>query len=252
MNHKGFTLVELAISLTIIGVLIGGVVKGKDILEGARVTSFLSQIDRYEQAVANFEDVYQGIPGDYVQANENVPGCTARGNNTCVNGNGDRLIYSDSGGGSWLFSTAKYNENIPESVQFWKHLAAAGMIDGVYVKQPIDEYEWGLSHPKSPFGGGIEIFYDEATAMGRAFHVLRLSRAPVGASQFDPQGQRIMQPQLAARVDRKGDDGRPFTGRMFVNYIKATDDPCADVSTNEYTINNSNYDCVFFYEFKFK
>ena len=42
MNHKGFTLVELAISLTIIGVLIGGVVKGKDILEGARVTSFLS------------------------------------------------------------------------------------------------------------------------------------------------------------------------------------------------------------------
>ena len=49
-NQKGFTLVELAIVMTIIGLLIGGVLKGQELMENARVTSTVAQVKGYEGA----------------------------------------------------------------------------------------------------------------------------------------------------------------------------------------------------------
>ena len=58
-NQKGFTLVEIAIVLVIVGLLLGGVLKGQALITGAKVTSSISQIKALETAVYGFQDRYR-------------------------------------------------------------------------------------------------------------------------------------------------------------------------------------------------
>lgn len=62
---KGFTLVELAIVMTIIGLLIGGVIKGQQLMENAKVSAFIKQTSGYEAALQGFRDIYNYPPGDW-------------------------------------------------------------------------------------------------------------------------------------------------------------------------------------------
>ncbi len=60
----GFTLIELAIVLVIIGLIVGGVLVGQDLIAAARIRSQLSQIDKYNTAVITFRLKYNVLPGD--------------------------------------------------------------------------------------------------------------------------------------------------------------------------------------------
>lgn len=74
-NQNGFTLVELAIVMTIIGLLIGGILKGQELMQNARVTATVAQVKSYESATFTFIDKYSALPGDLVTASERLPGC---------------------------------------------------------------------------------------------------------------------------------------------------------------------------------
>jgi len=74
-TQKGFTLVELAIVMTIIGLLIGGILKGQELMENARVTATVAQIKSYEAAMTSFKDMYQSVPGDMLNAGTRLQGC---------------------------------------------------------------------------------------------------------------------------------------------------------------------------------
>jgi prepilin-type N-terminal cleavage/methylation domain-containing protein len=63
-NNKGFTLIEIAIVLVIIGLLIGGALKGQALIQSAKVKRVAKQADEFRVAVMTYYDKYQRYPGD--------------------------------------------------------------------------------------------------------------------------------------------------------------------------------------------
>ncbi len=71
-TQKGFTLIEIAIVLVIIGLLLGGVVKGQEMISSSRARSVISQQDGIKAAFFGFQDRYRALPGDYGAADSNI------------------------------------------------------------------------------------------------------------------------------------------------------------------------------------
>ena len=67
-KQSGFTLIEIAIVLVIIGLLLGGVLKGQELITSARVRNLISQQDGVKAAYFGFLDRFRALPGDYSQA----------------------------------------------------------------------------------------------------------------------------------------------------------------------------------------
>src|ERR1700755_3562102 len=93
-RESGFTLIEIAIVLVIIGLLLGGVLKGQELITGARVRNLISQQDGIKAAFFGFQDRFRALPGDYATADVNISCSRA-----CLDGNGNGRIESNSTGG---------------------------------------------------------------------------------------------------------------------------------------------------------
>ncbi len=102
-NQKGFTLVEIAIVLVIIGLLLGGVMKGQALIANAKTKALILQMDGYTTAYNIYMDTYGAMPGDDANALANLPGKGINGN-PVVNGSGngyfsgtegDKLVFDD-------------------------------------------------------------------------------------------------------------------------------------------------------------
>ena len=76
---KGVTLVELAIVITITGILIGGVLKGQQLIDQARLAATINQINNYRSALMIFKTTYNELPGDMRDPDARIVGC-----NGCV------------------------------------------------------------------------------------------------------------------------------------------------------------------------
>lgn len=64
-NDKGFTLIEMAIVLVIIGLILGAVIKGKDVLNSAKQKKFYSNfIKNWELTVTSYYDRTGNVLGD--------------------------------------------------------------------------------------------------------------------------------------------------------------------------------------------
>ena len=63
-HNSGFTLIELSIVLVIIGLIVGGVLVGQNLIAAATVRAQITQIEKYNQAVNTFYGKYQALPGD--------------------------------------------------------------------------------------------------------------------------------------------------------------------------------------------
>ena len=92
MQH-GFTLIEIAIVLVIIGLLLGGVLKGQELITSARVRNLIQQQDGVKAAYFGFLDRFRALPGDYANATSTIAG-VASGTAGCGNGDGDGQIES--------------------------------------------------------------------------------------------------------------------------------------------------------------
>lgn len=243
-NH-GFSLVELAISVMIIGLLVAAISKGQQILLSSRITATVAQVDNYRKALASFEDMYFALPGDFDAATSELPGCL--GNTTCANGDGNGVITEDGGDGSdWTAWNARnIASTSQESVQFWKHLAAADLIGGVDVlRDPTgNNFAWKETHPASPFGGGFEFFHDTSNTMGHSSHFLRLSRDAIhSGGELD-----ILSPHDVQIMDLKADDGQAFSGDIVVDYGAGSNDCHND---DQYLATVTNKTCTVFFVFR--
>ena len=114
---SGFTLIEIAIVLVIIGLLLGGVLKGQELITGARVRNLISQQDGVKAAFFGFQDRYRALPGDYASADSSI-NCSP----ACINGNGNGRIESPTITPAGIY----------EDLQAWSHLTGAGFLNGSY------------------------------------------------------------------------------------------------------------------------
>mgnify|MGYP001586076707 FL=1 len=175
-RQHGFTLIEIAIVLVIIGLLLGGVLKGQELITSARVRNLISQQDGVKAAFFGFLDRYRAYPGDYSQAIANIPGCAS-----CVSGNNNGQIQTIAAGSV-----------IDEQIAVWEHLSRAGFINGSYTYAAGNETP--ASAPVNPFARYLQMIYDSVYDGGPTIrHNLKT-------------GNQVPS-DILAEVDRKVDDG---------------------------------------------
>ena len=189
-NQKGFTLIEIAIVLVIIGLLLGGVLKGQELINTARVRALNNSVDGITAAWFGFQDRYRSLPGDYLQATAilSLPGVS-------VGGDGNGKVGFDG-----------VDEEPLERGALWVHLGAAGYITGSYTSATasIGPAKYDSSSTLSPdngFGVGMVIdFSQEAFSSTTSTHELLTGQGIPG--------------EVLAELDRKVDDGKPDSGSM--------------------------------------
>jgi prepilin-type N-terminal cleavage/methylation domain-containing protein len=124
----GFTLVELAIVLVIIGLIIGGILVGQDLVANAETRSIISQVGKYNAALSSFRAKFNAIPGDFSQASSYItPDAAAT---PVTNGDGNGVLYSSAG--LPLAAPTVISGATNELSQFWYQLGQLGLIEGTY------------------------------------------------------------------------------------------------------------------------
>lgn len=201
-GQQGFTLVELAIVMIIIGLLIAGVLKGQELIGNAKVTATVAQIKGLDAAISTFRDQYNALPGDMASPETRLPNCAA---DPCgQDGNNNARIDTPNLG------------NVPGAAQegfvAWTHLSAADLITGIDQTATVG---FGQGLPKAEIGGGYFVgFTNDGTAASlvggnmRAGHYLAIT----GNVANIAAATGVVTPAQAARIDRKIDDGNPGTG----------------------------------------
>ena len=115
-SQSGFTLVEIAIVLVIIGLLLGGVLKGQEMIENSRIKSVVNDMNGVSAAYNSYFDRFRAIPGD-----KGVATMTARGWTGTAGGNGN---------GALGVTVAQTFTNGGEQAALWRALRASGMTTG--------------------------------------------------------------------------------------------------------------------------
>ncbi|MBI1282927.1 MAG: prepilin-type N-terminal cleavage/methylation domain-containing protein [Thiobacillus sp.] len=139
-RQSGFTLIEIAIVLVIIGLLLGGILKGQELINSARVKNLGTDFRNIPLFVYGYQDKFRTLPGDDPGAVEHVGTTTI----TPGVGNGNGVID-----GNWFSTTAT-----DESVLFWQHVRLAGLAPGITT---IPATLPGEFNPKNASGGIIGI-----------------------------------------------------------------------------------------------
>ncbi|HEV2611820.1 MAG TPA: prepilin-type N-terminal cleavage/methylation domain-containing protein [Noviherbaspirillum sp.] len=154
-SQSGFTLVEIAIVLVIIGLLLGGVLKGQEMIENSRIKSVVNDMNGVSAAYNSYFDRYRAIPGDEVAAT-----LTARGWAGGSFGNGN---------GALGITPAQAFTNGGEQPALWRSLRASGMTAG----DPTATGVAGL--PRAGTGGLIAVTVGAYGMVGPAVCVSGLS-----------------------------------------------------------------------------
>lgn len=222
-HSQGFTLIELSIVLVIIGLIIGGVLVGQDLIHAAAIRSAISQIEKYNTAVNTFNVKFGALPGDIPAAQTAAVGLTAR-SGAPGHGDGDSIIE-----GGVSPSTAFAGE----SQLFWADLSAVHLIEGNYLGNDSDPFDINppLSYtttptfsnvmPKFKFGGGnfIHVYGFSGTNYYHVFHLNSCAQVNTGSvGGFSCASEAALSPIDALELDSKIDDGMPLSGRVMAAY----------------------------------
>jgi len=193
-KESGFTLVEIAIVLVVIGLLLGGILKGQQLINSARVRNLADQNSGVQAAYYGFIDRFRSLPGDMpcTAAVTNIGAAVSPDNcTTVVGGNGNGRI-----------------DTVIEAGAVWAHLSVAGFLTGTYtgITASTDDYRLGVAAgrvPANAFQGPILLGHSNDYMEGAA-------RAAVVRLIYS-FGGNIPVP-LLRDLDQRLDDGVAGTG----------------------------------------
>lgn len=176
-HQSGFTLVEIAIVLVIIGLLLGGVLKGQEMIANAKFKNLQSDIQSYAAAIYSFQDRFGALPGDMTTA-----AARTQVNPAARGGNGNGRVD-----GNTCATAAE------ESCRLWQQLRYANLISGDPTQQGAN------ANPNHAYGGRVQGAYSGTHG----------TRTGIWVALENVPGD------VAARLDRELDDGVGGTGTVF-------------------------------------
>lgn len=223
-GESGFTLIELSIVLVIIGLIVGGILTGQDLIKAAEQRATLAQIEKYNTAVNTFRNKFGYIPGDMPFATVNSFGIGINGGTMTAGGDGNGLLQDGQA----------TNGDAPtgEILLFWSQLSQAGLIDGSLGNATADVSLAGVgvsgttskTFPLAKLGRGNYIVVGSDNTNG--FNAYALGGIPatytIGASAVATYtaGTNNLNPLESYSMDKKVDDGMPLTGTVQARTAK--------------------------------
>jgi prepilin-type N-terminal cleavage/methylation domain-containing protein len=187
-KQTGFTLVEIAIVLVIIGLLLGGILKGQELINSAKVKNLANDFRTVPTYIYGYQDKFKALPGDDPAANAHVNGATNATTPASSQGNG--VIN-----GLWNSTT-----QTDESFLFWQQVRLANLAAG-----PTDPAD-ATYVPTNAVGGKIGITSPTTTP---AQTVAGLT----GTYMICSSG---ILGKFAKQLDIQMDDGNTATGSMRI------------------------------------
>ena len=196
MNKKdqgGFTLVEIAIVLVIIGLLLGGILKGQEMITQAKIKNVIADYSGISAAYHGYVDRYKKIPGDDpcavgVVTVGNCGTTTGRWTGATA-GNGDGVVA-----GAYASTTAT-----DESRLWWDHLRRAGFVSGVGDQQPFNALTGQIGVQTGDTASAAALGSDAAGTGGFSGLVICSANLP---------------DKIAIAADTQMDDGVPNSGSV--------------------------------------
>lgn len=243
-HRSGFSLLEMAIVIGIIGLIAGSIVAGQYMIRRSEIGTIISDFGKYYAAFNQFNNQYGGFAGDLIDATDYwtaEAGCPAGSQNphkeTC-SGDGDGSI--DNGAEMW---------------RAWQHLSNAGYITGTFsgVTGPADA-TWdaviGTNVPPGKISRtGFTIRYLGTNPGGEHYngtynHTLIFGRDGPLSYTYLP----VLTPREAYGIDLKLDDGRPGQGKLYT-YTSTYNSGCTDLDTTAavYSLTNKATACSLLY-----
>ena len=222
MNQKNsaFTIVEMAVVVFIIGLLITGVMAGKNLIEGGRTRAVLGEMDENRQAMLQFQEKYFDWPGDITNASTYWPGAT---NASGPNAGNEQINWATEG------------------VLMWHHLELAQMIGQTGFSNTVTpDAIIGSNVPGSKISGaGWFANYDSVHKNYLGLGAQRSTNTGVNDSP-------VIEPKRAYDIDMKIDDGNPTTG-----LVQSDGSPSADCySGTSYNLANQSPACMMMFTIK--
>lgn len=236
---KGFTLVELSIVLIIIGVLVAGIISGREIIRQAEYRSVISDYERFVTAYNTFEGLYGRIPGDLSveDARELLGDDEIEGG-----GDGNGLIAYFPGG----------EEAFREINAAWEHLSISGILSGEFegLGDELPLIDNNLA-PLSRIQGGLYVILNEIDGSPSAdfdtpypdglkanSNYIFLTSEIVAPSTFTSDESAIIDVVGASYIDRKLDNNEnPVKGRVRAGGTGCVDDTVEDEEVYDYAAN---------------
>jgi prepilin-type N-terminal cleavage/methylation domain-containing protein len=210
MNKQtGFTLIELAIVLVIIGLLLGGVLRGQELINSARVKNITREFQNVQVYIYGYQDRFRSIPGDDGNAAVHMTGAN---NPAAPNANNGQI------NGAWDSANAA-----DESYLFWEHVRLAGLAPGpTALADPNFQ-------PRNANNGRIGI-----QSIGAGFNKITGMQGSYAVCSDLILGRDALQ------IDTTLDDSDPSTGNVRANLSATATGPgvatAAIVQASQYTV----------------